>query len=42
VPEIKAQQWAKSHGKIECFEASAKESTNVENAFTAIAKASAS
>jgi len=33
---------AKSHGKIDFFEASSKESTNVENAFTAIAKAAAS
>lgn len=36
------QQWCKKHGNIQGFEASAKESTNVENAFLAIAKSASS
>jgi len=36
------QQWCKTKGKIQGFEASAKESTNVESAFLAIAKSASS
>ncbi|EGR28543.1 rab gtpase, putative [Ichthyophthirius multifiliis] len=37
-----ASQWCKSHGDLLNFETSAKEDTNVNQAFTAIAKAAAS
>ncbi len=40
--DIKAQQWCKSHGNILYFETSAKDATNVEQAFQAIGKAAAS
>lgn len=36
---MKSQQWAKSHGNTLNFEASAKDASNVEQAFMAIAKA---
>ena len=42
VSDIKAQQWCKSHGNILYFETSAKDATNVEQAFQAIGKAAAS
>ncbi|CAD8045242.1 unnamed protein product [Paramecium primaurelia] len=42
VQESKAQQWCKSHGNIQFFEVSAKDATNIEQAFQDIAKAAAS
>lgn len=42
VATLKAKQWCKDHGKLEMFETSAKTNTNVEETFTAIAKAAAS
>eukprot|EP01017_Pseudomicrothorax_dubius_P007249 TRINITY_DN12221_c0_g1_i2.p1 TRINITY_DN12221_c0_g1~~TRINITY_DN12221_c0_g1_i2.p1 ORF type:complete len:162 (+),score=43.35 TRINITY_DN12221_c0_g1_i2:209-694(+) len=42
VADYKASQWCKAHGSVEYFETSAKENTNVEKAFLAIAKAAAS
>jgi Ras-related protein Rab-7A len=42
VNEIKAQQWCKAHGNILFFETSAKDTSNVEQAFQAIAKAASS
>ena len=42
VSDIKAQQWCRAHGNILYFETSAKDATNVEQAFQAIGKAAAS
>merc|ERR1712072_280319 len=42
IDQLKAKQWAKNHGDLEYFETSAKENKNVEETFTAIAKAAAS
>ena len=39
---LKAKQWCKNHGNLEYFETSARDNKNVEETFTAIAKAAAS
>ncbi len=39
---MKAKQWCKTHGNLQYFETSAKVDTNVEETFSAIAKAAAS
>jgi len=41
IQDTRAQQWCKNHGNIQYFETSAKDATNVELAFQAIAKAAA-
>ena len=39
---MKAKQWCKNHGNLEYYETSARDNKNVEETFTAIAKAAAS
>lgn len=39
VSKMQAKQWCKNNGDVEYYETSAKTNTNVEDAFTSIAKA---
>ena len=42
VDTIKAKQWCKKNKDLQYFETSAQENTNIEEAFTSIARAAAS